>query len=118
MTGKLEVRYRSPAPIEQRLTIRGWLTGDSCASKIEKTGANVMESTLELALKGKKEREGTDWKPWEIDLELGQVKTAKVDTGILSVELEKSKRLGKLALARRDCPRGRRRRPAGTPSRP
>jgi acyl-coenzyme A thioesterase PaaI-like protein len=26
MTGKLEVRYRTPAPIEQRLTIRAWLT--------------------------------------------------------------------------------------------
>jgi acyl-coenzyme A thioesterase PaaI-like protein len=26
MTGKLEVRYRNPAPIEQRLKVRAWLT--------------------------------------------------------------------------------------------
>lgn len=79
-------------------TIRGWLTGDSTASAIEKVGKVALASQLDLSIGFSKEWGPTGAsKGWEIYLEVGQTKKFEIDAEFVKVAVEKSKRLGKLA---------------------
>ncbi len=80
-------------------TIRSWLPGqDNSASPIEE-GVNkiALSNSLNLALQFEKSWNvaGTE-SEWEVSLEASQVKSLEIDAGIVTVEVEKSKRLGKI----------------------
>lgn len=82
-------------------TIRGWLTGDSAASAIEKVGKVALASQLDLSIGFSKEWGPTGMsKGWEIYLEVGQTKKFEIDAEFVKFGVEKSKRLGKLAFGR------------------
>ncbi|CAM4389032.1 hypothetical protein FHS16_003590 [Paenibacillus endophyticus] len=79
-------------------TIRSWLPGqDSSASDIEQVGKIGLSNSLQLAIEFEKswDAAGTAG-DWEIALSASQVKSLSIDAGIAVVEVEKSKRLGKI----------------------
>ncbi len=84
-------------------TVRGWLTGDSSASPIETVNKIATSSALELSLSFSKEWDKNNVpKEWEIAFEVSQKKSLEIDAEIAKLSVEKSKRLGKFTVGRKE----------------
>jgi hypothetical protein len=85
-------------------TIRSWIPGEKAgASAIEQANKIGLSNSLKLALSFSKEwNEAGAGGDWEIALTASQVKSMSVDAEVVAVEIEKAKRLGKIALGKKD----------------
>jgi hypothetical protein len=84
-------------------TVRGWITGNPITSSTETVNKILLSSSLDLSLNFEKkwDKAGAA-SEWEIALEAAQTKSFEIDAEIVTVSVEKSKRLGKLGFGTDD----------------
>ena len=83
-------------------TIRSWFTKDDLDTD-ELSNKIALSSTMDFSLNISVEKDDSGkFGDWEVSLEIGQTKGLEIEAGIMSLAIEKSKRLGKLAFGRED----------------
>ncbi|GBF72259.1 hypothetical protein PA598K_00497 [Paenibacillus sp. 598K] len=80
--------------------MRSWFTSEELDAD-ELSNKIALSSTMDFSLNISAEKDDAGkFSKWEVSLEIGQTKGLEIEAGIMTLAIEKSKRLGKLALSK------------------